>query len=187
MTTTKTTRTTKPKTTASKTTASKPKSVTVSKKVELAANSLVHEIFEAIVQERIKANKVNILQTHGGDFIKALFIWNFDDTVVSMIPAGEVPYQPLTEESAPDPKRGIPSRSTIRNEWTKFYNFVKGGNDSLNKIKRESMFINILEALHPKEAEIVCLVKDKNLESKYKITKELVSEAYPDIVWGGRS
>ena len=49
------------------------------------------------------------------------------------------------------------------------------------------MFINILEGLHPLEAEIIVLVKDKNLESKYKITKEIVSEAYSDISWGGRS
>jgi aromatic ring-opening dioxygenase LigB subunit len=49
------------------------------------------------------------------------------------------------------------------------------------------MFINILQGLHPFEAEILCLVKDKRLEEKYKITKEVVSEAYPDIQWGGRS
>jgi len=34
---------------------------------------------------------------------------------------------------------------------------------------------------------LLILVKDKNLESKYKITKETVAEAYPDIQWGGRS
>jgi hypothetical protein len=45
----------------------------------------------------------------------------------------------------------------------------------------------MLEGLHPLEAEIICLVKDKNLQSKYKITKEIVSKTYPDIVWGGRS
>ena len=49
------------------------------------------------------------------------------------------------------------------------------------------MFINILEGLHPLEAEIITLVKDKNLETKYKIPKEVVSEAYSDISWGGRS
>ena len=49
------------------------------------------------------------------------------------------------------------------------------------------MFINVLQGLHPLEAEIVCLCKDKRLAEKYKITKELVSEAYPDIKWGGRS
>ena len=49
------------------------------------------------------------------------------------------------------------------------------------------MFINILEGLHPLEAELVCLAKDKRISEKYKITQEIVAEAYPDIVWGGRS
>ena len=57
----------------------------------------------------------------------------------------------------------------------------------LFRSRRETMFINILQGLHPLEAEIVCLVKDKKLGEKYKVTKENVSEAYPDIKWGGRS
>ena len=77
--------------------------------------------------------------------------------------------------------------SSIRKEYSKFYNFIKGGNDSLSSLRRETMFINVLQGLHPLEAEILCLVKDKKLETKYKITKELVSQAYPEIVWGGRS
>jgi hypothetical protein len=78
-------------------------------------------------------------------------------------------------------------QSSIRREYTMFYNFVKGGNDTLSSLRRETMFINILVGLHPKEAEILVLVKDKNLESKYKITRSIVEEAYPDIKWGGRS
>ncbi len=76
--------------------------------------------------------------------------------------------------------------STIRKEYDKFYNFIKGGNDTLNGIRRENIFVNLLEGLHPLEAEILCLCKDKKLESKYKINKEIVSEAFPDIVWGNR-
>ena len=49
------------------------------------------------------------------------------------------------------------------------------------------MFINLLRGLHPKEAELLCLVKDKLLQTKYKLTKAHVQEAYPDIDWGGRS
>ena len=49
------------------------------------------------------------------------------------------------------------------------------------------MFIQMLEGLHPEEAEIVCLVKDKALEDKYNITYDVVRQAYPDIQWGGRS
>ena len=44
-------------------------------------------------------------------------------------------------------------------------------------------YINILQGLHPLEAEILVLVKDKRLSEKYKITREIVEEAYPDIVW----
>jgi hypothetical protein len=77
--------------------------------------------------------------------------------------------------------------SSIRKEYRMFYNFVKGGNDGLSSLRRETMFINILQGLHPKEAEILVLVKDKKLANKYKITEEVVKEAYPDIVWGNRS
>ena len=78
-------------------------------------------------------------------------------------------------------------KTTIRAEFRKFYNFIKGGNDQLKSLRRETMFIQILEGLHPLDAEILCLVKDKQLETKYKVTKEIVSEAYPDVQWGGRS
>ena len=57
----------------------------------------------------------------------------------------------------------------------------------MSSLRRETMFINILEGLHPLEAELLCLVKDKKLQEKYKITKEIVSTAYPEITWGDRS
>ena len=76
--------------------------------------------------------------------------------------------------------------TNINREARHFYRFLKGGDPGLNAIRRETMFINILQGLHPLEAEIVCLIKDKKLGEKYKITKEIVAEAYPDIKWGGR-
>ena len=78
-------------------------------------------------------------------------------------------------------------KASIRKEYTKFYNFLKGGNNGLTSLRRETMFINILEGLHPLEAEILVLVKDKKLTDRYKITKDIVSAAYPQITWGGRS
>ena len=77
--------------------------------------------------------------------------------------------------------------TTIRRESKHFYQFVQGGNPNMNNIRRETMFINILEGLHPLEAEIVALCKDKELQNVYNITKEIVAEAYPDIQWGDRS
>ena len=65
--------------------------------------------------------------------------------------------------------------------------FVKGGNDTLSTLRRETIFIQMLEGLHPKEADIVIAVKDKELEDLYDVSFEVVEEAYPDIEWGGRS
>ena len=50
------------------------------------------------------------------------------------------------------------------------------------------MFIQLLEGLSKDEAELVCLVKDGKLTSKYKrITKTVIQEAFPQIIWGNRS
>ena len=57
----------------------------------------------------------------------------------------------------------------------------------MSNIRRETMFINILQGLHPLEAEIVVLAKDKKISDKYNVTREIVSEAYPNIVWGDQS
>ena len=169
-----------------KTTTTKPRTVTVKKK-ELPANPMVHELLEAVDSERVKARKLDILRTHGEDSFKMTMIWNFDESVVSMLPEGNVPYQPVESDVQASVDKGLPQRSTIRNTARQFYRFVKGGDDAMNKIKRESLFINILETLPQPEAEILVLVKDKALNTKYNITKELVAEAYPEITWGNRS
>jgi hypothetical protein len=181
-TTKKTTRTPKaatPKPAAKKTTTRKP-AAPKAEKIQLTPKSYVHEIFSVVSTERTKAKKIQILQQYNENFIKSVLIWNFDETIVSVLPEGEVPVE-AKEDADKNPS------TTIRKEWDKFYNFVKGGNDAMNRLKKETMFINILEQLHPGECEVVCLVKDKKLTDKYNITKELVSEAYPDIQWGGRS
>ena len=166
------------------------------------------EVLDAASKQRTKAKKIEVLQRYAHDSIMALLIWNFDETAISALPPGEVPYGNTREDNsvtgtlsdkindAVDKMGEMGSNSlgsqdqgkaSIRKEYTKFYNFLRGGNDSLSSLRRETMFINILEGLHPLEAEILCLVKDKRLEEKYKISKEIVSLAYPEITWGDRS
>ena len=183
---TRSTSTRKKTTPRKKTTATKPKTVTV-KKRELPANPMVHELLEAVDSERVKASKLDLLRTHGDDSFKMTMIWNFDESVISMLPEGNVPYQPVESDVQANREQGIPQRTTIRNSARNFYRFIRGGDDQLNKIKREGLFINILETLPPPEADILVLVKDKALNTKYNITKELVAEAYPEITWGNRS
>ena len=150
------------------------------KKVELPPNPFLHEILELASKQRAKAKKIEILQKYENDALKTIFIWNFDETVISVLPVGEVPFN----------KNEVPvgtDHTSLRREYKHLYNFVKGGNDGLSGLRRETMFIQMLEGLHPEEAEILCLCKDKRLEDKYKITYDVVKQAFPDIQWGGRS
>jgi len=149
-------------------------------KQKLPPNPFQHEILELVSKQRSKAKKVEILQEYANDALKVLLIWNFDDTAVSALPKGVVPY---TENEVPVGT----DHTSLRYEYKHLFNFVKGGNDTLTKTRREMMFINILRGLHPREAEILILVKDGLLTDKYRLTKNMVAEAYPDITWGGRS
>ena len=153
---------------------------TPQKRVKLPPNPFVHEVLELVSEQKTKAKKVAVLQEYRDDSLTAILIWNFDERSISAMPEGPVPYKPNDVPVGTD-------HTSLRREWKQLYHFVKGGNDRLNNLRRESMFVQMLEGLHPKEAEIVCLVKDKRLTDVYKITQQQVEEAYPDIVWGDRS
>ncbi len=211
MTTKKTTSTTRKRasTTKKTTVKAKPKTVTATQKVpDLPTNPFVFEVFDAASKMRSKAKKIEVLSKYKHPSIMAVCIWNFDESVISLLPQGEVPYGSNIEDETTTgtlsekindavSKMGElrttslgsndQGKASIRKEYQKFYNFIKGGNDGLSGLRRETMFINILTGLHPLEAEILILTKDKKLTDKYKITKDVVSEAYPEITWGGRS
>ena len=156
------------------------KTTTSKTSTKLPPNPFIFEILELVSKQRTRAKKIEVLKQYETESLKAILIWNFDETVVSMLPEGEVPFE----------KNDVPvgtDHTSLRKEWRNLYHFVKGGNDSLSKTRRESMFIQMLEGLHPEEADLVCLVKDKGLSTKYKISKQVVEQAFPDIRWGDRS
>jgi hypothetical protein len=182
---------------------------------ELPNNPFVFEVLQLVSKQRTNAKKVEVLKKYEHPSLKSIFIWNFDDNVISMLPEGEVPYSTVSEDLV---KTGSVSQmiekevekmeaydtksvsytekirsghTTLRTEYEKLINFVRSasgvpGNSSLSKLRRENIFIQMIQGLHPLDAEIMCLVKDKKLQSRYKITKDIVSEAYPDIKWGNR-
>ena len=176
---------------------------------ELPLNPLAFEVLDLVSRQRSKAKKIEALRKYEDMSLKILFIWNFDESVISNLPEGEVPYvgydENVTYSGTLSTKISNEVRkmhetgsfslgssdkqghTTIRREAKHFYHFCKGGNDGMNAIRRETMFINILEGVHPLEAEIITLCKDKRLGEVYKVTKEVVAEAYPDIRWGNRS
>ena len=183
------------------------KTTTKSKSLpELPRMPFAFEVLNLASTQRAKAKKVEVLQKYGDLSLKMILKWNFDTSIVSILPEGEVPYsgfddqrnmnmklsQVISDEVRRMHEVGSFSlgasdkegHTTIRREAIHFYRFVRGGDDAMNAIRRETMFINILEGLHPLEAEIVVLVKDGILEDRYKVSKDVVSTAFPDIVWG---
>ena len=142
---------------------------------------LISEVLRKVSNAKTKAEKIKLLQTNNSQALRSLLIWNFDESVISMIPEGDVPYTPNDAPVGTDHTR-------LESEYRGFYRFVKGGQDTLKSLKRESMFVQLLEGLAAEEAELLCLIKDGNLNSKYKrITKAVITEAFPSIQWGNRS
>ena len=188
-------------------TTTKTKTTTTEKPIEtLPSNPFVFEILELASKQRSNAKKIEVLKTYEHDSLKSVLIWNFDETVISLLPEGDVPYgdvkdqnvysgtlsENLSKEASGGESATVQDlqgrgRTSLRKEYQNLYHYVRGGNDTLSTIRREMMFINLLQGLHPKESEVLILTKDKKLTDKYKITFENIKESFPDIQWGNRS
>ena len=172
----------------------------------LPLNPFVFEVLDLASQQKTSTKTVEALKQYEHDCIKMIMVWNFDSSVISLLPEGEVPYGEtqdqtvykgsLSENLAREAAGGESAtgqdldgrgKTSLRREYQNLYHYVKGGNDTLTTARREMMFINLLQGLHPREAEVLIFTKDKKLGDKYNITLDQVKEAYPDIVWGGRS
>ena len=140
---------------------------------------LMHEILQKVSNAKTKKEKIALLKEYNTQALRSLFIINFDDTVISMLPPGDVPYQP---NDAPEGTE----HTLLEKEARLLHHFFKGGSN-VSQVKRENMFIQMLEGLNKGEAEVLILAKDKKIGKRWKITKACVTEAFPSIQWGGRS
>jgi len=134
----------------------------------------VFEILEKVENAKTKKDKIAVLQKNEIMPLLDVLRGTFDETIQWNLPGGTPPYTPNNEESYP---------STLLKQHRNFKYFVKGLRESnrLNPIRRERMFIDILEAIHPKDAEL--LVSMINKKSPMKgLTKNLVKEAFPQLI-----
>jgi hypothetical protein len=136
---------------------------------------LISEVIKKASNAKTKAEKIKILKENNTQALRSVLKWNFDPNITSDLPEGEVPYN---KNDAPIGTEHTVLERESRNLWR----FIKGAN-TLSRMKREQLFIQLLEGLHESEAEIVCLVKDKELQSKFRITHAVVKEAFPEIKW----
>ena len=140
---------------------------------------LMHEVLQKVSNAKTKAEKIKLLREYNTQALRSLLIINFDTSVISMLPDGDVPFK---QNDAPEGTQ----HTKLEKEARLLHHFFKGGSN-ISQVKRETMFIQMLEGLHKDEANVLVLAKDKKLGKRWKITKQCVEEAFPQIKWGGRS
>ena len=138
---------------------------------------LVSELFDLVEKQKTKEEKIRLLRENGTLITKAVLHMNYEGSVKFLLPEGEPPFK--KEKDKPIGYQ----QTTLILELRRFYIFFQE-EVNVSKTKRESLFIEMLEGLHWTEAELICLVKDKKLQTKYpSLTFDLVTEAFPDMAF----
>jgi hypothetical protein len=132
----------------------------------------IFEIFENTEKLKTEAQRVEYLsQFRDNTTLQTILVGAFFPGVQWNLPPGEPPFTPC------DP---VNAEGFLYQESRRLYLFCVGGPDMSN-LKRESLFIEMLESVHPKDAQILLAMKEKKLPYK-AITKTLVQKAFPGLI-----
>lgn len=138
--------------------------------------TLVPQVLDEFEKAKTKEAKIKVLKDYESAVLRGLLQINYDERAVMDLPEGEPPFKKNKELPA-----GY-SETNLYAEFRRFYVWLDRS-VNLNKIRKEQLFIQMLEGIHWSEAEAVCLAKDRKLQTKWKSLKEsIVREAYPDLM-----
>ena len=146
---------------------------------KLPKDASLTEILQKVSSAKTKKEKVDLLQEYNSQGLRSVLIINFDDSLEFLLPEGEVPFTPNDAPAGTEHTR-------LTQEYRGLYRFFKGGDSSIKGMRREQLFVQLLEGLHADEANMLVSACNKDLQSKYRITKAVVAEAFPSIEWGNR-
>ena len=137
-----------------------------------SGRELISDIFTKINNAKDKPKKIEVLRQYDSPGMRMILKGAFDPKIVWELPEGTPPY---IENEAP----AGTEHTYLEVEARRLYNFAKGGNNTLNKIRKETLFIQMLEGLHESEAKVLIDVKNKSLNKSYKgLTSDMVKEAF---------
>lgn len=149
--------------------------------MELNINKLViADVLDLVAAAKTRVEKVEILQKYNCLGLRDLLKGAFDDSIQWELPQGDPPYNEFDIQ-----KKGWEYEIRYLNKTSKrLAYFVKGSPTLIqNTVKRERMFIDLLEMIHPRDAKLILLMKDKNMEGHCKgLTKKLVQTAFPRLI-----
>ena len=152
------------------------------------SKTLISEVLQRVSNAKTKSEKVHILVEYKSAALTKVLLCNFAKCISFMFPEGKTPFE------ANEAPAGIDHQMLVK-EHRLLEKFIKktqpngvvvygcSGNTKPNikQLKKESLWIQLLESLHADEAEILDLIKDKKLTDRYKITKQNVIEAFPEL------
>ena len=133
----------------------------------------VVETLEMVDEAKTRDEKREILKSRDNYATRALLQLNFHPDVSWHIPRGSPPYTPSQDADS--------TEGSIHFEVKKLNYFVKGGGHDLSMLKRESMFVQLLERVAAKDAKLLISVKDQNLSYK-GLSYKLVRDVWPDLL-----
>ena len=146
---------------------------------KLPKDALLTEILQKVSSAKTKKEKIDLLQEYNSQGLRSLLIINYDESLKFLLPEGEVPFTPNDAPAGTEHTR-------LTQEYRGLYRFFKGGDSSIKGMRREQLFVQLLEGLHADEANMLVSACNKDLQAKYRITKAVVAEAFPQIEWGNR-
>lgn len=139
------------------------------------ARKLISEVLAEAGKIVKRDERIKFLQLNKSPGLTDILRINYDDSVISLLPTGAPSYK---KDDAP---KGY--EYTILNKaYSQFKYFFKGPiANNMKPLKREGLFLNLLESLNEEEAELLIAAKDKKMKVK-GITKKLVNDAFPGLL-----
>ena len=131
-------------------------------------------IFEDVAAASSIGARKKVLLENESEPLKEILKYAFHPDIKFALPPGKPPFKTIGSPDEYNPTYLYPN---IR----KFYLYIEGGHDGLTPLRREQLFIQMLEGLHPKEAEVVIQIKDKKLNYR-GLTYKLVKTTFPEIL-----
>ena len=157
-------------------------------KTKLPVNkTLLSEVFQRVSNAKTKAQKIQILQEYKSPALTKLLLCNFAKSIRFCFPSGKTPYEPQDRPKGVDHQYIYTEHRLIEKFIAKkvngvvYYGCSGTTKPRIQQLKKENLWLQLLEGLHPEEAEVMDLIKDKDLTSKYKITKQNVIDAFPEL------
>ena len=135
-------------------------------------NLSFHEILTKVNNAKDKPKKIEVLKKYDTNELRMFLKGAFDEKLEWLLPEGKPPY---TVNEAP-----VGTEHTwLKQEVKRMFHFLKGGNPQLSQMKRDNMFIQMLEGLSEEEAKLLVWAKDNELNKHYKgLTANLIKEAF---------